>query len=260
MNLAKEAQRHVRAIEKDYMESIEDSVNKTRNLSPNDLKGLVAYLYDEQRKPVTDDPRVELINESIDDWIRANVSSEGKICVVNFASYKNPGGDFMDGGSEREAVICHATNLYNVLSRFKETYYGFNCEHFNSGLYTSNMLFTPDIEVYWSYYGNPLGKVDVMSISAPAAYVLKYRGISQSNADKVVDERVRYMFAVAAACKEDVLVLGDFGCESLGNDPYIVASVIKHHTKAYGKYFKRVVCVVSKDKNYNIFDKIINGN
>ena len=75
MDLAREAQRHVRAIEKDYMISIADSVNKTRNLSPNDLKGLVAYLYDEQRKPVTDNPYVELVKSTIAGWLYNNLPS-----------------------------------------------------------------------------------------------------------------------------------------------------------------------------------------
>lgn len=39
-----------------------------------------------------------------------------KICLLNFASFKNPGGRFIDGSMAQEEAICHATNLYNILS------------------------------------------------------------------------------------------------------------------------------------------------
>ena len=38
------------------------------------------------------------------------------ICALNFASYKNPGGKFMDGSSAQEECLCHESILYEVLS------------------------------------------------------------------------------------------------------------------------------------------------
>ena len=70
---------------------------------------------------------------------------EGKTAVLNFASYKNPGGGFIIGSSTQEESLCHASFLYNVLSQFTESYYAWNNEHKNKALYTNRALYSPDV-------------------------------------------------------------------------------------------------------------------
>lgn len=38
-----------------------------------------------------------------------------KIAVLNFSSYKNPGGGFLLGSRAQEECLCHESNLYNIL-------------------------------------------------------------------------------------------------------------------------------------------------
>ena len=52
----------------------------------------------------------------------------GKTAVLNFASYKNPGGKFIEGSSAQEECLCHASYLYNVLLRMPK-YYKWNKDH-----------------------------------------------------------------------------------------------------------------------------------
>ena len=40
-----------------------------------------------------------------------------KIAVLNFASFKNPGGMFYNGSSAQEESLCHESFLYNVLKK-----------------------------------------------------------------------------------------------------------------------------------------------
>ena len=43
-----------------------------------------------------------------------------KIAVLNFASYQNPGGKFLEGSSAQEESLCHASTLYECLSVQKD--------------------------------------------------------------------------------------------------------------------------------------------
>ena len=51
------------------------------------------------------------------------------IGILNFASYKNPGGMFLRGSTAQEEALCHESTLYNVLIKFNDTYYKSNREN-----------------------------------------------------------------------------------------------------------------------------------
>ena len=57
------------------------------------------------------------------------------VSVLNFASYKNPGGMFLEGSRAQEEALCHASVLYEVLSEFERTYYAQNRKMLNYGMY-----------------------------------------------------------------------------------------------------------------------------
>lgn len=38
----------------------------------------------------------------------------GRVCVLNFASYKYAGGDFLSGGKDQKEFLYHESFLYNV--------------------------------------------------------------------------------------------------------------------------------------------------
>lgn len=65
---------------------------------------------------------------------------EGKTALLNFASFKNPGGGFLGGSMAQEEALCHASFLYNVLENFMD-YYEENRKDVNRGMYRDRSIF-----------------------------------------------------------------------------------------------------------------------
>lgn len=67
-----------------------------------------------------------------------------KLCVLNFASFTNPGGGFIDGAMAQEEAICHNSTLYNILVE-KMEFYNENRLNENHGLYTDRAIYSPSV-------------------------------------------------------------------------------------------------------------------
>ena len=63
---------------------------------------------------------------TVDAIIEENNQENGHIVALNFASYKNPGGQFINGSMAQEESLCHASMLYPVLnsSKANDLFYG----------------------------------------------------------------------------------------------------------------------------------------
>lgn len=171
------------------------------------------------------------------------LSTNEKICILNFASFKNPGGAFLKGSIAQEESLCHSSTLYNVLYYFMEEFYVPNMKKLNHALYTHDMVYTPDIVFHNNDY-TKTRNVDVITCAAPNRKVVeKYNDyINTAQINQVLKERIDRILYTAAINKDEVLILGPFGCGVFGNDPETVALYIREliDTK-YKNVFKTVV-------------------
>ena len=87
-----------------------------------------------------------------------------KSAVLNFASYKHPGGLFLQGSNAQEESLCHESFLYNVLKEYELEYYTWNREHLNKALYLNRALYSPDVIFERGEYRS---KCDVITCAAP---------------------------------------------------------------------------------------------
>lgn len=180
-----------------------------------------------------------------------------KTAVLNFASYKNPGGMFIEGSSAQEESLCHASFLYNVLKE-KEDYYKWNKIHKNRALYTNRALYSQNV-TFFSDDGR-YTNADVITCAAPNyAAAEKYMSVLKEDNENVLYERIKFVLDVAEDNNVDTLILGAFGCGVFKQDAEVVAMRFRECLETYDYHFKNVyfsVLNLGKSDNYEKFEKI----
>ena len=188
-----------------------------------------------------------------------------KIAALNFASYKNPGGKFLEGSTAQEEALCHDSYLYNVLSQFDTSFYAYNRQnvnlgmYFNRGLYTPNILFTPED-------GGDGYMADIITVAAPnKGTAQRYYDVTDLENHNALVSRIRFIFEIAINNDVDFLILGAFGCGVFKQNPYEVAGVFKQWQEYYEPYLKGICYAVPNGRgipavalnNYTAFNAII---
>lgn len=173
---------------------------------------------------------------------------EGKTCVLNFASFKNPGGGFLKGAVAQEEYLCQNSMLYNVLSQFT-SYYEKNRLNTNDALYWNRAIYSPGIVVLPSEV-----KVDVLSCAAPN---IKASRMIDSKKVQAVISRIKFVLDILEKEACDTVILGAFGCGVFGNDPRFVAKTFRSQGVLH-RGFKRVVFAIpnSKSVNHRAFEEV----
>lgn len=64
-----------------------------------------------------------------------SLENKDNVAVLNFASYKKPGGLYFQGVESQEESLCLESTLLPVIEAFKPTYYAWNNKHLNRGMY-----------------------------------------------------------------------------------------------------------------------------
>jgi uncharacterized protein (TIGR02452 family) len=195
-----------------------------------------------------------------------NLFPDKKICVLNFASYKNPGGKFMDGSSAQEESICHESDLYNVLKRFDNTYYAPHRQKgaANRSLYNDEAIYSPDI-TFTHQVGDTDSKIyrifkaDVLTCAAPNWTAAKaYHKVTlYENLDALVS-RIQFIKNILEQEKVEVAILGAFGCGVFGQDPTDVAKIFnKTFSNSTISSIVYAVPAGLNRRNYNAFKTYI---
>lgn len=175
-----------------------------------------------------------------------------RLCVLNFASYKNPGGGFLNGAIAQEEALCHASNLYNVIGSEKfKPYYEDNRNNTNEGLYRNFAIYSPNI----IFSGTDNNSVNVDVITCPAPNLSAYHG-SRYFAEKKMYNRIKFIFDIAEKNKVKNLVLGAFGCGVFGNNPEYVAKCFDELLKSSDYNFETIIFAIPGGENYDAFKKV----
>ena len=182
----------------------------------------------------------------------ATGSENSKTAVLNFASFKEPGGLFLKGSTAQEESLCHQSFLYNVLRNFQRSYYDVNNKNLNRGLYKNTAIYSPSVMFFKN---NRLQICDVITCAAPNRNVgIKYTNVSIEENNKVLYERISYIKDIALHQNVKTLILGAFGCGVFKQNATTVAKYIKEIFEDTG--MEIILAVPGDNENYKKFKEI----
>ena len=246
------AQKHTIEMQDKYSTQIVDAINNTVVYGED---AIVPEMVNHGKKQDT-----KIIIEDSDSVSAIMQMASGKTAVLNFASYKNPGGMFIEGSRAQEECLCHASFLYNVLKE-ESSYYDWNNNHKNWALYRNRALYTPNIMFF---NDNAQVCCDVITCAAPnySAYSKYNTTAGQKPNNDALASRILFILSIAKAQQVDTLILGAFGCGVFGQDARTVARMFKGLLQMERfKCFDTVVFAVpdGKDQNLKRFKEVFDG-
>ena len=243
---AKYARKHTQEMEQKYEREIEDSFRNSKIYGPD---------FAIEKNKLKNKHMMSILLDDLDSVSAVmDYTKNKRTAILNFASYKNPGGKFINGSLAQEESLCRESFLYNVLIKFKDSYYIWNNKHKNKALYLDRAIYSPDI--MFEKNGKSV-KCDVISCAAPnKTAAQKYCSVSDAENHKALKKRIQFILDIAEDQKVKVLILGAFGCGVFGQDPIEVASIFKEELA--DRHFDTVLFAIpdKKSKNYKAFNKI----
>ena len=173
-----------------------------------------------------------------------------KIAVLNFASYKNPGGGFLGGSIAQEEALCAESYLYNVLKEFENSFYEENRKDVNSALYKNRGIYSPNVLFMRD---DTREFCDVITIACPNKKAARdFYDVSESYNKEILRKRIEFVLNVAKSNSVEILILGAFGCGVFGQNPEEVAEIFKEFLENEFKCFETVVFAIPEGKNKNL--------
>lgn len=243
----------------DIKKELEESIKNTFTIAPKDWEAIL-------KSPIENKFETEIITKNCSTIEAIAEEENGKICVLNFASAKNPGGGFLGGASAQEESLARSSNLYETQIKDKAMY-DFNRNQ-SSFIYSDYMIYSPNV-LFWNddngnYFEKPLG-VDIITAPAPnkGAMLQHNRKEEIIATEEVFKKRMDKVLAIALQQKSDTLILGAWGCGVFRNEPKDVAHLFKEIiAEKYSGAFKKIVFAVfdnsDKKANFKQFEEVLN--
>lgn len=194
-----------------------------------------------------------------------------RVCVLNFASAKHPGGGVERGASAQEECLCRTSTLFVHLTDKvpREEFYRRHEYYVNQRFkaeYNDDCIYTPGVTVFKTDTLFPERmperdwfSVNVISCAAPNLY--SYDRVDPDILREIHENRLRRILSVAAAHNNEVMILGAFGCGAFRNPPEIVAAATKIVVEEFQHHFKAfelaVWCPPGNDTNYRAFQQTL---
>ena len=242
---AERAKRHATDVESRLAENVRSSVERSvvyggPDRMPTEAVGRRTY------------PEIAVVDaDSVSAVFAEAESGRRGIAVLNFASYKNPGGKFLDGSSAQEESLCHESTLYPILARFGG-YYGWNKGTLNGSLYADRAIWTPD--VLFERSGKRPADCAVITCAAPnLTAAARYGRATREENSRALASRISFVRRIAEENGVEDMILGAFGCGVFGQNPSEVATMFAE--TFYETTVGRIVYAIPAGPNLTAFER-----
>ena len=206
-------------------------------------------------------PEVTVLDASATQAILDNGRGYAQFCdmaVLDFASFTNPGGGYIQGYLGQEATLCADSYLYNVLDKQRKWYGENRRRNINCELYRNRALVVPAVRFDRNHVH---AYADVIVAAAPNAKRARqeYRVGDDALLDALRD-RIRFVLAICDELGREKLVLGAWGCDNNGFDAEAVAELFRKELASGDFKVKQVFFAVPStrwDEDFAKFDHVL---
>lgn len=206
-------------------------------------------------------PEVTVLDASATQAILDNGRGYAQFCdmaVLDFASFTNPGGGYIQGYLGQEATLCADSYLYNVLDKQRKWYGENRRRNINCELYRNRALVVPAVRFDRNHVH---AYADVIVAAAPNAKraCQEYRVGDDALLDALRD-RIRFVLAICDELGREKLVLGAWGCDNNGFDAEAVAELFRKELASGDFKVKQVFFAVPStrwDEDFAKFEHVL---
>ena len=184
----------------------------------------------------------------------ASMGYDGKnVAVLNFASASNPGGGVVNGSSAQEESLCRCSTLYyNLTEDFMWKNFYIPHRRAANPIHNDDLIYTPNVLIFKSDTNYPRllpenkwKKVNVITCAAPNLRERPSNAfnsgdenstvkISDDELEQIHIKRGRKILETAVANKNEVVILGAFGCGAFMNNPNLSEVILSNKIKKLG--------------------------
>lgn len=206
-------------------------------------------------------PEVTVLDASATQAILDNGRGYAQFCdmaVLDFASFTNPGGGYIQGYLGQEATLCADSYLYNVLDKQRKWYGENRRRNINCELYRNRALVVPAVRFDRNHVH---AYADVIVVAAPN--VKRARQEYRVSDDALLDalrDRIRFVLAICDELGREKLVLGAWGCDNNGFDAEAVAELFRKELASGDFKVKQVFFAVPStrwDEDFAKFEHVL---
>jgi uncharacterized protein (TIGR02452 family) len=224
------------------------------------IKDTITYLADELPLDTKFKPQNTVFEVNLETTFAGSrrctlLEKDIKVCALNFASAKNPGGGFLNGAVAQEESLARGSGLYPCIA--DSQMYKINAKDNNYCLYSDTMIYSPNVPVFRDDNDKLIEEpylVSIITAPAPNAKIALTRNQTWTKINNTVYYRAEKLLSIAAFHQQDVIVLGSWGCGVFGGNIDAVADIFYQLlTTKYKGAFKRVVFSTLSKFDYEIF-------